>query len=103
MKNYSDLSAGQRKWVDLVEIYFPEIGDTITYKQLLTAHAFFKEMREQNAKYRVAKPIWLIGANAIARGVYRFPGSSVKIQSQFSEMETIYHAELKEFGIDPKI
>lgn len=101
MKCYTDLSPAQRKWVDLVEIHFPEINDTITYKQLLEMYNYFLELRKQNKNYRVSKPLWLITNNAIERGVYKFPGRKVKINKDFSEMEMLYHSELAEFDIEP--
>lgn len=75
MLQYEQLSKAQRKWVDLVEILFPDMysSDIITHSQLKMIHEQLVEMRDQDKKYKVSWPIWLITNNAITRGAYKIP------------------------------
>jgi hypothetical protein len=111
MLSYEDLSAAQKRWVDLVEIHFPNILDvtngTLTYKDILQIDNFFREKRSENKKYKVSKPIWLITNNAVERGKYKFPSSTFgeiidENAPVASDMEVNYQNELKRLGIKPK-
>jgi hypothetical protein len=101
MLNYKDLSPAKRKWVDLVEIHFPQYTDTITYEQLNIIHAVFTAKRNEDRRFKCSKPLWLISNNAVSRGVYKFPGSKdAVIEEVLSEDEKMYRAELSKYGID---
>ena len=108
MLSYEDLTAAQKKWVDLVEIHYPEVmlQDNVTYTDIKTFHTFFVQKRVENKKYKCSMPLWLITNNAISRGHYRFPGSLVIIGEEMvgldDPMEKIYKEELKKFGIKGK-
>ena len=106
MLNYTDLSKAQRRWVDLVEEYFPDISDTLTYKQIQDIHAFFTEKRKEDSKFKISKALWLITNNAVTRGTYKFPKSSIaeiEVETVIdSELEVRYKAELAKFGIQPR-
>lgn len=103
---YIDLSGAQRRWVDLVELCFPDIGESITYQQIKDIHNTFTEKRKINPKFKISKALWLITNNATTRGVYKFPSSKVVdedvITIEDTEMETIYKSELVKYGIPIK-
>lgn len=102
MKRYHELSSGQRKWVDLVEILFPAIYDRgiITAKELKNVDAKFREMRETDKRYKVSWPIWLIMNNAIERGIYSIPRDiPEKDEDVNHEFYSEYHQMLKTFGV----
>jgi hypothetical protein len=103
MLGFNDLSPARQKWVRLVELTHPEVTETITYQQIKDFHEEFTALREQDKRYKVGMPLWLIGKNAIKRGVYFFPGTNntppeeeAKIDS---EMEEEYQAELRLYGL----
>lgn len=103
MLTYNDLSHTQRKWVSLVEMFHPEITDTITYKQINEFHNEFMELREISQKYKTGMPLWLIKPNALERGVYFFPSQKNTPPEQeqvvLSDKEQIYQEELKKHGL----
>jgi hypothetical protein len=104
MLNYTDLSPAKQKYIDLVELFFPDIKTrgVITFQEMNDIHAFFVKKREENKKYKCSMPIWLITSNAMSRGVYKFPASDVTIEqdtSGLTELDLQYHAELARYGI----
>jgi len=103
MLTYKDLTAGQRKWVNLVEHYHPEVKGEVTYKQILEFHEEFKLLRKQGSHYKVCLALWLIGKNALRRGVYFFPGSgnsvSPKPTGNKASLAVQYKQELQNYGI----
>lgn len=103
MLNYHDLTAAQRHWVDLVEASFPDEPDVLTYKRLLELHAHFVSLRSVDARYKCAKPLWLITNNAISRGLYKLPKSTFIDDAEDlpldSELEIRYREELKNLDI----
>lgn len=105
MLSYPDLTHTQRKWVDLVEIHFPEIEGTITYKQVLEVHDFFTSKRVENKAYKISKALWLITNNKTGHGIYMFPGSKIgdiPSETEDSPAEIAYKEELIKLGIKPK-
>jgi hypothetical protein len=108
MLSYEDLTASQKKWVDLVEIHYPELitRDTLTYADLKRIHTEFVGKRAENKKYKCSMPLWLITNNAISRGLYRFPASWLVFDEYVGvvdePLEIIYREELKRFGIEGK-
>jgi hypothetical protein len=105
MLTYDDLTAGRKKWVHLVEMFHPEVGETITYEQLKTFDAEFRQLRSKDPKYKVSLALWLIGSNAVSRGVYFFPSQKnnadkfVAATSASPVLETLYRKTLEKFGI----
>jgi hypothetical protein len=103
MLGFNDLSPARKRWVMLVELTHPEVTDTITYQQIKDFHAEFAALREQDKRYKIGMPLWLIGPNAIERGVYFFPGTNntvpVKVREADSDMELEYKQELAEYGL----
>lgn len=106
MLNYSDLSKAQQRWVNLVEKNFPDIKGSLTYKQIQDIHTFFTEKRKEDSRFKISKALWLITNNAVSRGVYKFPSSTVEeieVETVIdSELEANYKAELAKFGITPR-
>lgn len=106
MLTYNSLSSAQRRWVDLVEIYFPEIKTrgVVTNKEVRTIHDFFVGKRAEDKRFKISHPIWLITNNAVSRGVYTFPSSSfVEESAQLHDgLELIYRTELAAYNIKPK-
>jgi hypothetical protein len=106
MLNYKDLSPAKRKWVDLVEYFFPDIKErgVITFKELNEIHAFLKEKRKEDIRYRVAKPLWLIMANATGRGIYKFPATEKNedVVDIDPALEPYYQTSLEKYGIPSK-
>ena len=100
MKNFDELSPAQERWVVLVEYCFPAIYQSgqITHKELIKVHAQFLDMREQDKKYKVGWPIWLISNNAITRGVYQIPQKDFGLTQQSGDLEEL-NQEMKEFGV----
>ena len=99
MLQFNDLSPAQRRWVELVELHFPNTGDTITYADIKMIDGFFRGKRQQDSRFKVSKPLWLITHNAVERGVYLFPGSGVKLAESLTDREAEYRAELAKFSI----
>lgn len=105
MLEYDDLSPAQKRWVDLVELFFPDIQlrGKITYKEIQEVHEFLLKKRDEDKRFKCAMPLWVITNNALSRGVYQFPASDVSKAMTFDEkMEQFYLAELARFGIKPK-
>ena len=102
MIEFAELTVAQQRWVSLIQHFYPNIysAGKITYQELIMAHANFISMREQNKKYKVGWPIWLIMNNAISRGVYKIPSSDVKIvEVSDNPLSAGYEDSLKEFGL----
>lgn len=100
MLQYHHLTPAQRKWVDLVQLYFPEIVNEITFKQVTAIHQFFLEKRNENKKYKVGMPLWLISNNAIRKGVYFFPVSMYNNTNEsLTNTEIHFRAELSRSGL----
>ena len=99
MLQFNALSPAQRRWVELVELYFPNTGKTISYAELKKIDGFFRGKRQDDPRFKVSKPLWLITHNAIERGVYLFPASGVKIAETLTDREAEYRAELAKFSI----
>lgn len=107
MLSYDNLSKAQRRWVDLVEILFPELYKCgiINHSELKMVHETLLEMREQDKKYKVSWPIWLISNNAVTRGSYQIPksGSSEVIQEKDPDENHPFYQEyleeLKQFKV----
>lgn len=106
MLEYSDLSISRKKWVHLVELFHPEVDQTISYEQIKTFHEEFKEKRSLDTRFKVSLPLWIIGQNAISRGVYFFPGTkndSAQFLSSKKEIDDMYETEyqsvLKQYAL----
>lgn len=103
MLAYDDLSPARKRWVMLVEFAHPEVTDTITYQQIKDFHEEFLLLRDKDPRYKVGMPLWLIGQNAISRGVYFFPSSKntapTVTKQENSPLEEEYLIELKAYGI----
>ena len=100
MLQYHNLTPAQRKWVELVQLHFPEIVNEITFKQVTAIHQFFLEKRNDNKKYKVGMPLWLITNNAIRKGVYFFPVSMYNnTLESITYTETQFRAELSKDGL----
>lgn len=105
MLTYDDLTAGRKKWVHLVEMFHPEVGETITYEQLKSFDAEFRQLRAKDPKYKVSLALWLIGSNAVSRGVYFFPSQKNDVAKFVTEKEnspkldTMYREALSAYGI----
>lgn len=104
MLRYSDLTAGQRKFVDLVELHFPNITTEITHTQIKEIHEFFIGKRAEHKNFKVAKALWIVTNNYISRGLYRFPGTNGLPPDivDYSPQELAYRDELEKLGIKPK-
>ena len=98
---YKDLSPAQRRWVELVEIYFPHIQRTITYSEIRQIHDFFSAKRAEDRRFKISKPLWIITHNAVSRGVYDFPGSGARLHEpeSLSDSEAQYRTELAKYAI----
>ena len=103
---YADLSPAQAKWVDLVEILFPELYNDgiISHTELKVVHEHFVSLRATDKKYKVSWPIWLIMNNSVARGVYAIPKRDSVVGDDKDEYSDhpFYpklESELKQFGI----
>jgi hypothetical protein len=107
MLSYSDLTQSQRKWVDLVELTFPNTGEYLNYDDIKNIHAKFTELRVTNKNYKCSKALWLITHNSVSRGKYKFPSSLVYdlqegVEIIDTELEALYKQELMKFGISIK-
>jgi hypothetical protein len=107
MISYQELSKARKRWVDLVELHYPEIDKTISLQQIKDIHDFFTTKRTEDKKYKVSKALWVVTNNKVSRGVYRFPGSKSEFEETETpiiddELETLYKAELIKLGIQPK-
>lgn len=109
MLTFNDLSLAQKKWVQLAELYDPEIKDTVTFRKIHEIHEALYKLREKNPKAKVGLPLWLIKHNVVSRGVYFFPaeknsapenvtpqGKSTKMEHS---LEAEYQEELKKYGL----
>jgi hypothetical protein len=109
MLHYHNLTPAQRKWVELVQIHFPEITSEITFTQINTIHEFFLGKRSEHKNYKVGMPTWLITNNSLKRGVYFFPASMYNnTDVPLTEKETQFRSELSESGhldnfLNPKL
>lgn len=104
MKSLDDISAGQNKWLLLLEAVFPEIyaQETITHKQLKQVDADFRKMRALDKRYKVSWPIWLIMNNQVSRGVYLIPKDTEDLNKPEADQELVdeLESELEGFGIE---
>jgi hypothetical protein len=102
MLYYKDLSPAQRRWVELVEAYFPRSDPQITYAEIKQIHDFFVGKRREDARFKISKPLWLITNNALSRGRYLFPASSVPqcVAACLPPEEATYRQELAKFSIE---
>jgi hypothetical protein len=99
MLTFDDLSTAQKKWVYIVNHFHPEVTTEITFKQINDFHDEFMTLREGNKKYKVGLPLWLIGENAVRRGVYFFPSeanTSVPVGTKKAPVKTALLEELKQ-------
>lgn len=106
MLTFDDLSTAQKKWVYIVNHFHPEVTTEITFKQINDFHNEFVALRAENKKYKVGLPLWLIGENAIRRGVYFFPAEANKsapVGMKKMPVKTAlldeFKQELKKYGI----
>lgn len=105
MLTWDDLSPARQKWVRLVQLHYPEIKSEITYAQIKEIHKEFSDKRSQDKRYKCAFALWLIGPNAISRGVYFFPAegnippNQPETTSAKSELDVAYEEELAAYGI----
>jgi hypothetical protein len=106
MLTWDDLTSTQKHWVTLVQMFHPEIKDSITFQQLKSFHDEFKAMRSENKRFKTGFPIWLITHNAVERGVYFFPSEENVIDSEPDlcveidpQLELFYKKELENYGI----
>lgn len=106
MLTWHDLSKAQKKWVTLVQMFHPEVRDTVTFQQIKEFHAEFMEKRSEGKKFKTGMPLWLITHNAIERGVYFFPSEENTVQMEPEELTPIdpefepeYQQELAEYGL----
>ena len=104
MLTWNDLSPARQKWVRLVQMHYPEITETITFKQIKEIHEHFLSLREEDKRYKVSYALWLIGNNAISRGVYFFPAEENTPPEKESsvvddKLELEYKKELELYGI----
>lgn len=106
MLTWFDLSKAQQRWVTLVQMFHPEVRDTVTFQQIRDFHEEFKSKRADGKQFKIGMPIWLITNNAVERGVYFFPSEENTVQMEPDEMTPIdpelepeYQAELEAYGI----
>jgi hypothetical protein len=103
MKNYTDLSPGQKKYVHFVELLFPElvVDGNIALSDVKIIHDKLVEKRIEDKRFKVAFPIWLITNNQVSRGVYKFPksDSSNDVVSVNTPQDELYVSELSRYGI----
>ena len=105
MLGYSDLSPAQRKYVDLLEMVFPDVYNrgTITFREIKDIHKLLVAKREEHPGYKCAEPLWMITYNAIQRGTYKIPKRDEQSEEyQKNEFDLLYESELKSLGIKPK-
>lgn len=109
MLTFNDLSLAQKKWVQLVELYIPEVKDTVTFRKIHEIHEILYKLRGKNPKAKVGLPLWLIKHNVVSRGVYFFPSEknsapgNVVPQGKPAQLEhsleAEYQEELKKYGL----
>lgn len=105
MIKYDQLSRAQARWVDLLEILFPDFykSDIITHSQLKMVHEQLLILREKDKKYKVSWPIWLITNNAVSRGVYKIPKPHMVTVDNDPDMNHPFYPEyiqeLKQFNV----
>ena len=90
MKTFAELTPARRKWVLLVQQFFPTIAErgTITYKELHDVHDYFLSKRSDDSTFNVGFPIWIIQSCTISRGVYRLPlDASVSLSDVMEDNE----------------
>lgn len=107
MLMWQNLSKAQQRWVTLVEMFYPEVEDTVTFQQIHEFHEFFKSKRTEDPKYKVGLALWMITHNAISRGVYFFPSQKNSLDIEPDEpvevdpeLEPLYQQELMNYGIE---
>lgn len=106
MMTWFELSKAQQRWVTLVQMFHPEVKDSVTFQQIRAFHDEFMSKRSEGKQYKIGFPIWLITNNAIERGAYFFPSEENASQMEPEELtpidpelEPIYQAELAAHGI----
>ena len=105
MLSYNDLTKAQKKWVDLVELVMPKMNkEYLSYDDILKIHENFTVLRSSNKNFKCSKALWLISNNSVSRGKYKFPSSTSgdlkpDVEPVATEIEILYRAELKKFGI----
>jgi len=106
MLTWFDLSPSQKKWVTLVQMFHPEVKDSVTFQQIREFHEEFKEKRKDGPKFKTGMPMWLMTNNAVERGVYFFPSEENTLDMEEEELTPIneeleedYQDELRKYGI----
>ena len=101
MLQYKDLSPAQRRWVDLVSLFFPDTGSTLTYTELTKIDRFFFVNREKDPRFKISKPLWLISNNAVSRGIYFFPRDTAVYTppDTNTDLENTLHEELRRLDV----
>ncbi len=102
---YEELSAAQRRWVDLVEILRPDIKKkgVISSSEIKEIHEHLLTLREKDDRFTCSLPYWWIKDNSIGRGLYQFPGSAIVESEVYDpDLEKLYIRALKRFGLEPK-
>lgn len=104
MIHYNELTAGQLRYVNMVNLFHPEIEDTITFAQINKIHEEFLGLRP---KYKIGFPLWIVSENRIGKGLYSFPKEGVDSQEKsgiiVSEHERLYLELLFKFNLKGKL
>lgn len=93
------LSPGQRRYVNMVTQFHPEIENTISFDQINKIHEEFLGLRP---KYKIGYPNWLLVNNRLERGLYFFPKEDVDAKEEsvnISDEEISYQSLLKQFSL----
>lgn len=104
MLNYDDLTPSQKKYIDLVCLFYPSIDKTITRTEILAIHDFFMGKRQEDKRFKVGLPNWLINVNKVDVSVYHFPKkgnlytSHLKIEVT-DDLSAEYVEALKEYEL----
>jgi len=77
MLGYSELTPGQKRYVDIVSILFPDIKTEIRYSEVLEIRDYLQTLRKANPSYKIGFPNWLLVNNRVDKGVYFFPKKGV--------------------------
>lgn len=93
MLSYDDLSKGQKRYVDLVQQFFPNIVEDISFQQMKEVHKMLYDLRELGKEYRVGFPNWLIQHNRLGEGLYFFPANGVSLPKPVRTIEIDDHLE----------
>lgn len=96
-----DLTPGQLKYVNLLELTEPEIyaSGVVSNRQLKEIHNKLVARRAEDERYKVSWPLWLILNNNIGRGLYQIPKNQESEEEETSPYFEEYQAELKQFGV----